>query len=86
MKCFKNFKMQGQFPSTGFSRPEKELIEGTVSRDLYTLFFSIKQLYRFPIDMPRKDFEFCGIFVNLFVFVLITGGFFEYVKIILQNF
>jgi hypothetical protein len=34
--------------------------------------------------MPRKDFELCVIFVNFFVFVFITGGFFGYRKIILQ--
>ncbi len=35
-----------------------KILKGTVSRDFFTLFFFIKQLLLFPLDMPRKDFEF----------------------------
>jgi hypothetical protein len=44
-------------------------IKGTVSRDFMSGFF-IKQLLWVPIGMPRNDFKFIRIFVELFVFVI----------------
>ncbi len=47
-----------------------KVFKGTVSRDFLTLVFFIKQLLLFPLDMPRKDFEFFRIFKKLFVFLI----------------
>ena len=42
-------------------------IKGTVQRDFSTPFFFTKRLVLVSIDMPKSDFEFCQIFVELFV-------------------
>jgi hypothetical protein len=47
---------------------------GTVSRDFFTQVFSIKQLILVPLDRPRSDFEFFGIFEELFIFVIDSTG------------
>jgi hypothetical protein len=42
-------------------------IKGTVQRDFSTpVFFLTKRLVLVSIDMPKSDFEFCQIFVELF--------------------
>ncbi len=45
-------------------------LKGTVSRDFSGPVFFIKHLLLVPIGMPRTDFEFFLIFVELFVFVI----------------
>jgi hypothetical protein len=45
-------------------------IKGTVSRDFLCPVFFIKQCILVPIGMPRNDFKFLWIFVELFVFVI----------------
>jgi hypothetical protein len=46
------------------------LFKGTVSRVISSPAFFIKQLLLVPIGMPRNDFEFFQIFVELFVFAI----------------
>jgi hypothetical protein len=46
------------------------LFKATVSRDFSCPVFFIKQLLLVPTGMPRNDFEFFRIFVELFVFVI----------------
>ncbi len=43
------------------------LCKGTVQRDFSTPVFFTKRLVLVSIDMPKSDFEFCQIFVELFV-------------------
>ncbi len=43
------------------------LLKGTVQRDFSTPVFFTKRLVLVSIDMPKSDFEFCQIFVELFV-------------------
>ncbi len=45
-------------------------LKGTVSRDFSSAGFFIKQLRLVPMGMPRNDFKFFRIFVELFVFVI----------------
>ncbi len=45
-------------------------VKETVSRDFSPSVFFIKQLFLVPMGMPRNDFEFFRIFVELFVFVI----------------
>ncbi len=42
--------------------------KGTVQRDFFTPVFFIIRLLLVPLDMPRSDFEFVRIFVEIFVF------------------
>ena len=49
-------------------------LKGTVSRDFLSPVFFIKQLLLVPIDMPRNDFEFFRIFVEIFEFVIDSPG------------
>ncbi len=46
------------------------VLKGTVSRDFSCQVFFIKHLLLVPIGMPRTDFEFFRIFLELFVFVI----------------
>ncbi len=46
------------------------LPKGTVSQYFSSLFFIIKQLLLVPLDISRKDLEFCRIFVEIFIFVI----------------
>jgi hypothetical protein len=41
-------------------------IKGTVSWDFLSLFF-MEQLLLVPLDMPRKNFKFCQIFLIYFL-------------------
>ena len=41
-----------------------------MSRDFLSPVFFIKQLLLVPVDMPRNDFEFVRIFVEIFEFVI----------------
>jgi hypothetical protein len=43
------------------------IIKGTVQRDFSTTVFFTIRLVLVSIDMPKSDFEFCPIFVELFV-------------------
>jgi hypothetical protein len=45
----------------------KDFFKGTVQRDFSTPVFFTKRLVLVSIDMPKSDFEFCQIFVELFV-------------------
>jgi hypothetical protein len=45
-------------------------LKGTVSRDFLCPVFFIKHLLLVPIGMPRTDFKFFRIFVELFIFVI----------------
>ncbi len=54
---------QGTLKSTMCSND----IKGTVQRDFSTPVFFTKRLVLVPIDMPKSNFEFCQIFVELFV-------------------
>ncbi len=42
-------------------------IKGTVQRDFSTPIFFTKRLVLVSIDIPKSDFEFCQIFMELFV-------------------
>jgi hypothetical protein len=42
-------------------------VKGTVQRDFSTPVFFTKRLVLVSIDMPKSNFEFCRIFVELFV-------------------
>jgi hypothetical protein len=44
------------------------LLKGTVQRDFFTPVFFIIRILLVPLDMPRSDFEFVRIFVEIFVF------------------
>ncbi len=49
----------------------RHVVKGTVSRDVSSQDFVIKQLLLVSISMPRNDFEFKKkIFLELFVFVI----------------
>jgi hypothetical protein len=48
----------------------RKSFKGTVSRDFSCPVFFIKHFLLVPIGMPRTDFEFFWIFVELFVFVI----------------
>jgi hypothetical protein len=45
-------------------------LQETVSQDVLTLVFFIKQLLLFPLDMPRNDFKFFRIFKKLIILVI----------------
>ncbi len=45
-------------------------LKGTVSQDFLCPILFIKQLLLVPIGMPRNDFKFFLIFVELFVFAI----------------
>jgi hypothetical protein len=51
----------------GPGEAQQTLLKGTVQRDFSTPVFFTKRLVLVSIDMPRSDFEFCQIFVELFV-------------------
>jgi hypothetical protein len=38
--------------------------------EIVRIFFIIQQLLLVPLDMPRKDFEFCRISMELFILVI----------------
>ncbi len=44
-------------------------LKGTVSRNLSSSLFFLKQLLLVPIDTSRDDFDFLKIFMELFIFV-----------------
>jgi hypothetical protein len=48
----------------------RNIVKGTVSRDFSCPVFFIKHLLLVPIGMPRADFKFFRIFVELFVFII----------------
>ncbi len=53
----------------------KDNIPGIQCHEIFfTQVFSIKQLILVPLDMPRSDFEFFGIFAELFIFVINSTG------------
>ncbi len=59
-----NYVWQTRSLSSG----ETNNTKGTVQRDFLTPFFFIIRLLLVPLDMPRSDFEFFRIFVEIFVF------------------
>jgi hypothetical protein len=46
------------------------ILKGIVARDLSSSVFFIKKFLLVPLDILEKDFAFCRIFVELFVFVI----------------
>ncbi len=53
-----------------FNPSEKFYLKGTVQWDFSIPVFFTKRLFLVSIDLPKSDFEFCQIFVELFVLTI----------------